>query len=100
MKRKPSTALDMFCIPLSLCYYFWPDTFDPEDFDCDLPSSSFDEARDLFKFWPDVHDRFGSFAAYLLWIIEFIGGDAPAFSAVFLDELHKLERPSSSSFRL
>lgn len=100
MKSKPSTALDMFCLPLSICYYFWPDTFNPDDFDCGLPSSALSEARDYFVSWPDVRDRFGSFAAYVLWIIDFIGGDAPEFTAVFLDALHQQERSSSPSLRL
>lgn len=94
-------------VPLPLCVALWPDIFHPEDIETPIelaacvdpfsPSAAVLEAH--FLYWvsySDCLDRFPSYSHYLRWLIDVIGGDAPAFSAAFLDELHKLERPSSS----
>lgn len=86
---------DFINLPGALCYYLWgSDYISLEDYtSCDLVSTAVREARARFSF------RFNSYADYLIWLIDFIGGDAPAFSAAFLDELHQVEG-SSSSMRL
>lgn len=83
---------DLINLPGALCYYLWGDDYiSLEDYSsCDLVSTALAEARDRFSL------RFSSYADYLYWIIVYIGGDAPAFSAAFLEELHKQERFSSS----
>lgn len=86
-------------IPFGVCCALWPDFFFPDGIDDPLctPSVAVSDAHSLFWGSPSYcRHRFPSYLRYLQWLIEVIGGDAPAFSAAFLDELHKLERPSSS----
>lgn len=92
MKNIPD-LWDFYNLPGALCYYLLGSDFiSLEDYSScsDLVSSAVLEARTRFPL------HFNSYSDYLIWLIDYIGGDAPAFSAAFLDELHKLERPSSS----
>lgn len=87
-------------VPYAVCCALWPDIFfeeGPDDSLC-TPSAALKEAYVDYWFssYSACKSRFPSYTHYLQWIIDVIGGDAPAFSAAFLDELHKLERPSSS----
>lgn len=86
-------------VPYAVCCALWPDYFfeeGPDDSLC-TPSAALEEAYVTYWFssYSGCKSRFPSYTHYLQWIINVIGGDAPSFSAVFLDELHKRERPSS-----
>lgn len=86
-------------VPFAVCCALWPSFFFPDGIDDPLctTSAAVGEARTLYKYsGSDCRDRFPSYSHYLQWLIDVIGGDAPAFSAAFLDELNKQERPSSS----
>ena len=85
-------------VPFGVCCVLWPDIYSLVDIGdrCCSPSAAVIEARISYKYSSGWTSRFPTYSHYLQWIIALIGGDAPAFSAAFLDELHKRERPSSS----
>lgn len=85
-------------VPFAVCCALWPSSFFADGVDDPLvtTSAAVIEARISYKYSSDWSSRFPTYSHYLQWIIALIGGDAPAFSAAFLDELNKQERPSSS----
>lgn len=86
-------------VPFAVCCALWPDTFFGDGIGDPLctPSAALEQA--YYIYWVYSYSAckalFPSYTHYLRWIIDVIGGIAPAFSAAFLDELHKRERPSS-----
>lgn len=97
--------VEIHCLPLGLIEYLYPGEA-PLFFDSSLPFSVAVTPSDILReAFTDYHHFFlvsaffDSYSSYLCFLIDFIGGDAPEVSAVFLDELHKQER-SSSSLRL
>ena len=86
---------DLLCLPFALCAALWPCTFGSMTATHgNTPSAALSEIR-TFSFSRSVAYRFKDYASYLEFLLSVIGDQLPDFTAAFLDELHKLERPSS-----
>lgn len=87
---------DLLCLPCAVCCALWPLSFGHMiSKHGNSPSFALSEIR-TDSFQRSVNYRFKDYSSYLEWLLAVIGDDLPDFTAAFLDELHKQERPSSS----
>lgn len=93
-------ADDIKFVPMAVCCNLWPYTFGQWAWIYgDTPSGALSEMR-LARYQDIILDRFNDYTCYLEWLLDLLGDQLPDFKAAFLDELHMLDRQSSSSMRL
>lgn len=89
---------DIFYLPVGVLAALYPDNFYSMALkeNALTPVHAFHEMQVIFSRYIPDECSFHSFEGYIRYVLDFIEGDAPEFSAYFLDKLHELEIPSSS----